>query len=220
MRLVAALAWYDEPVAFLDRCVRSLAGVVDELIALDGRYDLYDPGSPVNSHWSQAQAIGVAADGVALESRVYMGSTTWESQVAKRAHLMQLAADADADWVFVIDGDEYVAEAHPGHLRPALAETELDVAMVRCSRVDESIPTQSIRRIYRAGTTVLHAHNGYQFEGRWLHGDSARVELEPALDLARHLHLHNATGLRGFERNRRAIEYRTRRAREREEAWV
>lgn len=210
MRIVAALPWYDESTAFLDRCVRSLEGVVDVLVALDGRWQLYDEDAPVLSHWTQSHAIARAADAITLEHYVYMGPTVWQSQVEKRRALMELASE-QGDWVLVIDADEYVASSYPGHLRPALKETELDVATVLCTRLLGDMPTRRIRRLFRKHTSVERAHNGYVYEGRWLHGDSARVHLEPALDVSGWLELHSSSGMRDPSREAKSLEYRQRR---------
>lgn len=218
MRIVAALPWYDEPVAFLDRCVRSLAGVVDELVAVDGRWEHFADDEPVLSHWTQARAIASAADAIGLDHRVWMGPTVWKSQVAKRAALMELASEA-GDWILVIDADEYIARSQPGFIRPALRETELDVARVMLTDVRRSMPLRMARRIFRRGTTVERAHNGYNLAGKWLHGDLARVRLEEALDLSKWLELHDDGGSRDALRIEKKQDYRTARARHRLETW-
>ena len=218
MRIVAALPWYDEPVAFLDRCVRSLAGVADELVAVDGRWEHYSDTEPVLSHWTQAQAIARAADAIALDHRVWMGPNVWGSQVAKRAALMELASEA-GDWILVIDADEYIANSLPGHLRPALQETELDVGLVGFTTLNGSRPPSRIRRIFRRGTTVKTAHNGYNLGGRWLHGDSAHVRLEDAVDVSAYVSMHDDCGARDELRTEKKRDYRQARARHRLEAW-
>lgn len=218
-RIAAALPWYDEPVAWLDRCVRSLEGVADELVALDGRWRHFDDDAPVLSHWSQAAAIARAADAIGLEHRVWMGPTVWESQVSKRAALMELAAEI-GDWVLVIDADEWITGALPQQLREQLAGTELDVATVRLVRVTRDRPTMQIRRLFRAGTTVVTAHNGYRYGDQWLHGDTARVRLAPALNVGHCLELTDASSLRGDARSQSKLAYRRARVLHRLEAWV
>ena len=68
MRIAAALAWYDEPPAFLDRCARSLAGVVDELVALDGAWRLQPDGQPY-SPYEQVDSLRAACADVGLRLR-------------------------------------------------------------------------------------------------------------------------------------------------------
>lgn len=218
MKIVAALPWYDEQPSWLDRCVRSLKWVVDEVIAVDGRWDLYDDDAPILSHWEQGMAINKAAYAVGLDSSVHVPGRVWPSQVAKRAATMALCADSGADWVLVIDADEYVAKLEHGW-RARLLDTEFDVAMVGCHALYEQMPDRRLRRFFRAGTTVKTAHNGYWFQGQWLHGDSAKVKLAPALDLSDLLLLHDDSGRRQPERELKAMDYRRARARQRVEVW-
>jgi len=216
VRVVAALPWYDEQPSWLDRCVRSLAGVVDELIAVDGRWDLYDDGAPILSHFEQEIAISRAAYASGIECTVWKPGRVWASQVAKRAVTMELAAEL-GDWVLVIDADEYVAYVDP--VWKQRLEYGYDVGLVGLHAMYEQMPDRRIRRVFRAGTTVRVAHNGYWYEGRWLHGDSAKVRLAPAVDLSDALVLHDDSGKREPGREHKAMEYRRARARDRVEVW-
>lgn len=216
MRIVAALPWYDEQPSWLDRCVRSLAGVVDELIAVDGRWELYDDSAPILSHFEQDIAITKAAHAVGIEATVWKPGRVWATQVAKRAVTMELAAEL-GDWVLVIDADEYVAHHDP--VWKARLEYGYDVGLVALHAQFEQMPDRRIRRVFRAGTTVRVAHNGYWYEGRWLHGDSAKVRLAPAVDLSDALVLHDDSGRREPGREQKAMDYRRARARERVEVW-
>lgn len=219
MKIVAALPWYDEQPSWLDRCVRSLDGVVDELVAIDGRWDLYDDGAPVLSHFEQEIAVSKAANAIGIECEVWKPARAWPSQVAKRAELMRICSEK-GDWIFVIDADEYVAHLDVERWAEFRAtDTELDVILVSFHAVYEQMPDRRIRRLYRSGTTVRTAHNGYWLNGRWLHGDSAKVKLEPALDLSDVLVLHDESGQRWPERERSAMAYRRARAQQRVEVW-
>lgn len=220
MKIAAVLPWYDEPTAHLDRCVRSLAGVVDILIAVDGRWEHFADDRPILSHWTQAHAIARAADAVALDHYVLMGPSVWASQVAKRNACMALGSE-EAEWVFVLDADEYIAHTRGdmNYTRLQLRETELDVATVGCHDLTRSRPFSAIRRVFRRGTTVVTAHNGYNRAGKWLHGDVAHVQLEPALDLSDELCIHDDWGSRDEERLTLKRDYRQARQRHRLEAW-
>lgn len=218
MKIVAALPWYDEQPSWLDRCVRSLAGVVDELVAVDGRWDLYDDASPILSHFEQEIAISKAAYAVDIESEVWKPARAWTSQVAKRAELMRICSEK-GDWIFVIDADEYVAKVDADKWIDGVIEAELDVATVGVHALYQQQPDRRIRRLFRSGTTVKTAHNGYWYEGQWLHGDSAKVTLAPAFDLSDVLVLHDDSGRRPPEREERAMRYRRARAQGRVEMW-
>lgn len=219
VKVVAALPWYDEQPSWLDRCVRSLAGVADYLVAIDGRWDLYDIESPVLSHWEQEIAISQAASAIRLECEVWKPGRVWPSQVAKRSELMRICSEK-GDWIFVIDADEYVAKLDvDAWIEFLTLGTSYDVATVGFHALYEQMPDRRIRRLYRSGTEVRTAHNGYWLDGQWLHGDSAKVKLAPALDLSDVLVLHDDSGRRPAEREAKAMEYRRARARERVEVW-
>ena len=219
MKIIAALPWYDEQPSWLDRCVRSLAGVADELVAVDGRWDLYDDTAPILSHFEQEVAISRAAYAVDIESEVWKPARTWTSQVAKRAELMRICSEK-GDWIFVIDADEYVATLDVDKwIEFMTIDSKLDVALVGLHALYEQQPDRRIRRLFRSGTTVKTAHNGYWYEGQWLHGDTAKVKLEPAFDLSDVLVLHDDSGRREPERELKAMDYRRARARERVEVW-
>lgn len=219
VRICAALAWFDEAPGFLARCVSSLHGLVDEIVALDGAWELF-PGAACCSAVEQRSAIQNAATGTRL--RLVEPDVVFASQVAKRAELMRLASK-DADWVFVIDSDEHVTHSDPGIVRGLLesAAADMVVGSVEITNVHrgESIPGYHPqgglkRRFYRAGTTVVKVHTGYSFQGRWLY------ESEPCIDLGEHLRLEHDFCNRGHERNDRARAYRVNRERERVEVWV
>lgn len=219
--IVAALCWFNEPVPFLQRCVKSLAGVADHLVAYDGPWEHY-PHTTLRST-TEAWQIARAAASIGLPYEIDSRGV-WESQVAKREALMAEARQR-GDWVLVIDGDEWIHDARPYELRAALDSLPGDVVMVGCSVSEAGAPFERpnpIRRLYRSasGVTVETAHNGYRTaDGRWLHGDSARVPLEPAVDLSRLLMLRHERGNRGGERDAARLAYRKRRRELDLETW-
>lgn len=218
MKITAALCWFDEPLDFLDRCVRSLAGLADDLVALDGAWKWFPGGA--QSNWREAEMIRLAAADIDLPCAVITPQTIYESQVAKRNHLMELAGGL-GDWILVIDGDEYVAHADPDTVRAQLADTEHVVAAVEITNLHRGgeIPGYHPdgglrRRVYRSGTSVQRVHTGYFHDGRPLYRS------EPVVDLSAHLRLEHDNCNRGDRRNQRSIEYRVAREREGVEVWV
>lgn len=181
---VACLAYYAEPLPTLERCVRSLAGVCTAVVALEGRWDLFDE-LPTDTAAQLAQ-LEVAAEAAGVELHHQAGR--WPSQVAKRSELMRLGAE-HGSWLLVIDADEYVLASDPPALARALEQAQEDVLRVKLRREPfepSSIP-RAVRRLYRAstGVHVRTAHNGYVTDdGRWLHGDPAYVQLEPEGDVS------------------------------------
>lgn len=218
MRIVAALAWYDEPCAALSRCVRSLAGTVDHLVAVDGRWDSF-PSLRELSADDQVRAIEEAGGESGL--RVEIHRLGFESQVAKRDYLMRQAGK-HGDWVLVIDADEFVARCDGEGLRARLAVTSEDVGLVVHHNARKRSRSEAawIRRLFRAGTTVSTAHNGYLFEWRWLHGDRAYVRLAPTFDVSAWLALEEDDRLRSDARAAASELYKRGRARRRDEAWA
>jgi hypothetical protein len=224
VKLIACLAFYDEPIPFLERHVRSVARVADELVAFDGAWHGHPDGKP-HSPVEQALTIKTTALAAGLPCIYYSPQRTWLSQVEKRDALMRYASGrcAKNDWLLVIDGDEHVHGCDNASLRWLLEHTDYDVATVNTTRthgqrlIEGSTP---MRRLYRAPVTVERAHNGYRRDGQWLNGDSAYVRLARAADATPHLHLHHEHMNRGDERNGARLAYRMERRREQSETWV
>jgi hypothetical protein len=226
--ICAALAWFDEPVEFLDRCVRSLAPLCDRLVAVDGRWELY-PGDEWASPPEQAEAIAeaAAAAGLEVDLQRHLG---WASQVSKRDYVMERAARG-ADWILVVDGDEElesITALTAIRIRAELAATELDVAQTMTVPLNKPWPYSAmpvherpVRKLYRAGTRVPGpAHNAYALDGRWLLGDTTHVALEPALNLSADVRIRHDNQNRSAERNLAAKRYRRARQEARIEAWA
>lgn len=216
MKVVGLLCWWDEEPNRLNACVRSLAGVVDELVALDGAWEL-QPGGTARSPLSQAQAIHEAAAGAYVDLRAYIDwpRDLWPSQEEKRDAALQVALAQGADWILVIDADESVSYFSP-FLRERLASLERDVALVGHQAVGPNRRAERPaprRRLYRAlpGLRYARSHQGIRTgDGRWLHGDTtlAGVRLEEAADLTSLLFVHHAYRSRGPERNVADRHYR------------
>ena len=222
MTTVACLAYYAEQPAHLEKCVGSLHGLADVLLAWEGRWEKF-PAVPGNDPGAQVAAVELAAAGAML---VCHAQGTWPSQVAKRAQLMEEAA-CMGDWLFVIDADEWVMAEHTdlGQLHLALGAAEADVAEVMIHRhpLDASTRPRPVRRLYRASTrpTVRTAHNGYvTADDRFLHGDPGWVQLEPALDLSGLLAIGHDVLCRSAARRTARHDYLYTRRRERFESWV
>jgi hypothetical protein len=215
VRICAALAWYDEPDGFLTRCIRSLRGVVDELVALDGRWEEH-PGEGFWSSPENLAEVNSASLAAGISTVPMRPARPYVSQLEKRQDLMRFAS-ANADWILVIDADEYVVSANPLLLRAALAQTPLEVGYVGFRNLNRGeimpgIPLNAglNRRLFRSGTTLKTVHSGYMREGRNL------LVSEDSVDLRGCLALEHDNVNRGAERNEAARRYR----RERSERWV
>jgi hypothetical protein len=155
-----------------------------------------------------------------LEYEVEIGGV-WDSQVAKRAELMERAC-AESDWVFVIDGDEYIHAGEPAEFRELLSVTKRDVARVFAFRVP--LPYgRNIHRLYRssAKVTVRQAHNGYVTgDGRYLNGDPCYVTLEPFEETNKTVVLAHDLKARNQARRNARLAYNSLRRHSRIEVWA
>jgi hypothetical protein len=217
VKICAALAWFDEPVEFLTRCISSLEGIADEIIALDGAWEHFEGGHM--SPFEQEETIWRAARKASITPRVFIPHKVWESQVHKRQRLMEMASE-HADWILVIDGDEYVTYSEPATIRRDLAATDELCAYVAWKNLNRgetmlgTTPAGGLnRRLFRAGTTVRIVHSGYFYEGE-------NVLLGDSLDLRHCLAMEHDNVNRGSERNERARQYRRDRERYGAENWV
>lgn len=216
-RVVGALCWFHEPPELLEPLIRSLAGVVDELVSLDGPWQHFHHRA-LASPADQQEAISRTAEEVGLRVTMLGGDTLWASQVAKRAFLYETAAQR-GDWLFVVDGDERVSFHDRDGLREALAATEFDVGSIHVKRVREGKREfeRQARRLFRTtrGLTVIETHNGIVTDdGDWLAGPR-RITKQPRLDCTPYLHILHRHMARGDQRNHWSQSYYQTRARQR-----
>lgn len=199
MRMIGLLSFFDEPAENLTRCVIGLhrAGV-EHLVAVDGRYALYDRDDHL-SHPNQHAAIVLACREVGITLTLHSPSGPWEgNETEKRSFLFALghAVSQPGDWLFVVDADEFIVNV-PVDLRDRLASTNLDVAEIalmdmvaaRINRPD--FPVMSpVRKLFRAQQIAVGpAHWDYVTpDNRLLWGSEGTERgrdglMEPALEL-------------------------------------
>lgn len=225
MKITAALAWWQEPIEFLERMVVSLAGVVDELVALDGAWEgVPFDGKPLSSP-EEHDAIANACIAAGIAYRIPDRRAAWKSQLEKRAKLMELAGE-NADWILVIDGDETIGHCDIEPLRTSLELTDRPGALVTITPLNTTwpynqLPTRpyTMPRLFRAGTVVEMAHNGYRYDDQWLLGDRAYVRIAESLDLSRVVWIDHDNMNRSLERVFASRAYSDHRRRHRTEEW-
>lgn len=187
----AVLCWYAEPPASLERCLTSLVGVADFVAVLDGPWQ---PFPAVTCRSTVEEWRTVAASPVPV---VYGPVRWWRSQIEKRTASLELATNAGADWIFVIDADEHVVKCDVERLRHRLASPATSsVATIHSRRV--GMKPRNVRRLYRAipGLRYEKAHSGVITpDRRWLSGDPGHVRLEPADDLSEMLAIFHEQGV-------------------------
>ena len=123
MRIVGLLSWWDESPAWLAACVASMGRLCDHVVALDGRYALYEDYR-VQSPVEQANAIMDSARHSGMGVTVHSAPRVWATEMEKRSHLFRLGsveADTFKDWFFVLDADERVAHCDAGAVRERLS---------------------------------------------------------------------------------------------------
>lgn len=180
MVIAALLSWFDEDPSALARMVHSLPLLgVDALVAVDGRYASFAPGTPHISDPEQPRAVQLAAGEAGIDCYGYSSEHPWRSEVEKRSFLFAEAeVVTGADWYFVIDADEVVATEYD--VKACLAETDLAAAAVTLREPTGDAP---LRMFFRAipGLKVERNHHTYVTpDGRKLWGGHG---MEPALDL-------------------------------------
>jgi hypothetical protein len=191
-RIIALLAWYDEPKEWLTRCVDSLARLpVDHLIAVDGSYALY-PHPAATSDRTERIAIANAAARNGIRYDIHTPLDPWPGEVEKRNFLFQYAETharpIPGDWYFVIDADEFVTHS-PDDVPARLAATPFDVGATTLREPGHPMGTMiypthpKFFRAIRGLRTVLNHYTYTAPDGRKLWGNAKTDHLEPRADL-------------------------------------
>lgn len=210
MKVVGALAWYDESPSWLAAAVTGAAKLCDHMVAADGAYALY-PGGRSKSDPEQSHAIIEAAYAAGVGLTIHQPDEVWMgNQVEKRTVMFNLACQVAGprDWVFVFDADDLVTHV-PHDARTLLEGTDMDAATYTLWWTEDierdpekaagarifPYPNYSSNRYHRGlfralpGLRVEGAHYHYVAErdGRTVHlrghADAHSDVLEPALDL-------------------------------------
>ena len=220
MRIHGLLAWFDEPIPSLVACITGLrrAGV-DHLVAVDGRYALYDAEEPV-SHPNQHGAIALTCRELGMALTLHAPSEPWaENEVEKRTALFAFgwACAKPGDWFWVQDADMVTTEA-PADLKARLEATEhptaevevLDTVLDRANLPD--YPSRfAMRSLFRAQPiTVGPAHCNYTAaDGTplWAGTGMGDDTLASTLDLSGCVRVEHRTDARPHERQAAKAQY-------------
>ncbi len=170
MRIVAALCWYDEPAATLQRVIASVAPLVSCVVAMDGAWQGFPHNDPLSSP-RQAKALRDACEANSLDLVDVSIGATLPSQAFKRSFLYREASER-ADWVLVIDADEQLVVENVMRLRrqlSRLARRRLDAMNVLVSTPG---PAPGRRRRAGGGLTAT-APTGDRWQPRLLRADTS-----------------------------------------------
>lgn len=104
MIVTAAMSYYDDDLALLDRCLRSLPLVADRLVVCDGRYARYMPDAPAGSPPEHLTFIRSTCKEIGLPVTIDKPRRVYAGQVEKRSRLLELASQG-SDWIVGVDAD-------------------------------------------------------------------------------------------------------------------
>lgn len=106
MNVTAMLAWYKEDLPLLRDCIRSLAGLCNRLVAVDGGYRQI-PGATGSSGRYEQMIVRQAAAEAGLRLDLHVPDGPWPGQVAKRDFMIKEATLelTPQDWLLVVDAD-------------------------------------------------------------------------------------------------------------------
>lgn len=149
IRIIGLLSWWNEDAALLYNAVNSFSGVIDHLVAVDGRYGSLSASEATSGPDNYGAIMSVAAAqniGLTIHRQVH----AWQGdEVEKRTRMFELAEPLveDGDWYCVIDSDE-IAQKVPDDLKGALEVTDKLAADVKL--FDPQKAPENIRILFKA----------------------------------------------------------------------
>jgi hypothetical protein len=181
------MSWFDEDPAWIYNAVRSLtkAGVT-ALVAIDGRYGLYDSDhdtSPAANHEAVVRACRDSNIRLLLDTP----TEPWNTEVDKRSRLFALGDTLAPDWFLVMDADQII-DTVPTDLHARLGHTDLDVAEVTFHEPhpDGTTSRFPIPILFRATPGIRVRRNHYTYlaaDGTVLWGRNAKAHRLDTRDL-------------------------------------
>lgn len=198
------ISWYDEKPEWLGEAVASVAIFSNQVIAVDGAYELF-PGGSHRSGLDQSAEIRKAALGYGLACTIVEPTYLWKSEIQKRNAMFSIAEalTSEHDWYFILDADEYI-EKGPTTF-DNVTEDVIDVN-VNNGRFDRPYP-----KFFRAirGLRARSNHWTYALpDGRrfWGHGHRG-VELVPAANMIDNVTIIHRADDRTKSRRNAALGY-------------
>lgn len=213
MRIAALISFFDERPEELRECIRSLAGHVDHIVAIDGAYGLFPNGRPYSDP-TEHKAVLKTCQQIGVGCTLEIPPRVWDTEMEKRTRLFELAATVteDGDWWFVMDADQRLKQV-PDDLREQLAGSAWPAATVT---FDEPHPNAEgsrfpVRCLFRHCPGLRVERNHYSYvtpDGFWLWGNPRhRGAKSAAHDLREQLIIEHRTHFRRKDRKDRATAY-------------
>jgi hypothetical protein len=112
MKLVGFLSWYDEEPQRLQKCIEDMCTLgVEDVVAVDGPYDLFPHGGKVESSAVEVLAIEQACWERDMGCLIYQPRAPWkDNEVGKRTVMMEMALALcdEGDWLLGWDADYHL----------------------------------------------------------------------------------------------------------------
>jgi hypothetical protein len=194
---------------------------VDHLVALDGRYALYD-GDSASSHPNQHAAIVMTCRELGIACTLHTPTEPWEgNEPEKRTALFALgwALAKPGDWFLIHDADMAVVKA-PEDLHARLEATDCDVAKVEildtvAKRLNQPNlpPIFEFCALYRAQPITVGPHHAQykRADGQHLWVGNGEDSPVPTLDLSSTVRVEHRPDRRPAERQQSKLNYYTQR---------
>lgn len=217
MRIIGNLMWFDESPEDLERAIASQArlGLLDTVVAVDGRYALYGRGGPNVSTADQYAAISETCSAHGLDFCLVQRTRPWSGEIDKRGRQLRLAlglAQIGTDWLCNLDADTETVSAPPAAaVRKALVMTDMHVAEITHKHIDaDGEKTKTLRHFFRAwpGMAPYGRHSYYvaRIEGEWRWLWDPVYQAVPALAL-HEIVMSHTHARRDPERQQRSYDY-------------
>lgn len=162
MKLVALLAWYDEPAEMLYDSLAPLMPHIDRLVAVDGAYPYY-PDGRAESGADQYEAIKDAVYGQSTSWEIITPGRVWHDETEKRTQMFSYAAchTTPDDWYLVWDADFFLIRCAGVHDHLSWIGSSVATAELRSSPASREPPLLAHRLLFRAyrGIHCVGRHN-------------------------------------------------------------
>jgi hypothetical protein len=113
--IAALMAFYDDPADTTEAAIRSVQGLVDHLVAVDGAYATF-PGGEAKSPDEMRDRIQATAEEIGVDVLFYTPADVWAGgEPEKRDRMYRMADATGADWYTILDTDflfEYPQGVH------------------------------------------------------------------------------------------------------------
>lgn len=165
MKIIAMLSFFDEDPSLLRECISRLAAIgVDQVVAIDGPYDLY-PTEKIGSSFDTTKAIIDSCGGKGKPDLIMRNKSGWEgNEVEKRNFMLEVALEAaeEGDWLLVVDSDHLWQESD-SDLKTELASCRDDVHFAEVAFAESRLPSGS--PFWYEATLLMRAIPGMKYVG-------------------------------------------------------